>query len=213
MNKFAKFVIFIVATLAVVAPLALVTAPAEASSCATAAQNRQIHNGMSLLRVQQIMHSPSYIEDSGVVGRVQWQLRIWQKCSGGLFDYAIGFLRGPVSVTGHYGWYVTLQDSKAPARAASPQSQAIAMAYEYLHSQAFSKGGLADQLVYEGFSRTVSNYAVNHIAVNWRRQAVRMANEYLNSQAFSCSGLIDQLVYEKFSYANAYYGAHHSRAC
>lgn len=101
----------------------------------------------------------------------------------------------------------------ASPASASPQSQAIGMAYDYLDYTPFSKGGLADQLEYEGFSPAVANYAVNHIRVNWRKQAVRMAKNYLRYTHFSCSGLIDQLVYEQFSYANASYGANQTRAC
>ena len=105
---------------------------------------------------------------------------------------------------------VTLAASPASA---SPRSQAIGMAYNYLDYTAFSKGGLADQLEYEGFSPSVAIYAVNHIRVNWRKQAVRMARNYLSYTHFSCSGLIDQLVYEQFSYANASYGANQTNAC
>ena len=87
------------------------------------------------------------------------------------------------------------------------------MAYDYIDTMAFSKGGLADQLEYEGFRPAVADYAVNHIAVNWRKQAVRMAKDYLDTMPFSCQGLIDQLEYEQFSYANAVYGANHTSAC
>jgi hypothetical protein len=101
----------------------------------------------------------------------------------------------------------------ASPASASPQSQAVAMAYGYLQTMPFSKGGLADQLEYEGFSPAVANKAVNIIRVNWRTQAVRHAKQYLRTMPFSCSGLIDQLVYEQYSYANASYGAHQTRAC
>ena len=66
---------------------------------------------------------------------------------------------------------------------------------------------------YEGFSRSVADYAVNHIHVAWRKQAVRMAKAYLDYTAFSCSGLIDQLEYEKFTHPLAVYGANHTSAC
>ena len=64
-----------------------------------------------------------------------------------------------------------------------------------------------------GFSRSVSNYAVNHIKVSWKKQAVRKAHEYLRFTHFSCSGLIGQLDYEKFTHPQAVYGAHHTSAC
>jgi hypothetical protein len=105
---------------------------------------------------------------------------------------------------------VTLTASPASA---SPRSQAVGMAYNYLDYTAFSKGGLADQLEFEGFSPAVANWAVSNIRVNWRKQAVRMARNYLSYTHFSCSGLIDQLVFEQFSYANASYGANQTSAC
>ena len=100
----------------------------------------------------------------------------------------------------------------APA-SASPRSQAIGMAHDYLDSMAFSKAGLAHQLRYEGFSRRVSNFAVDHIRVSWKNQAVRMGRSYLRSSHFSCAGLIDQLEYEQFTPRQARYGANHTRAC
>ena len=100
----------------------------------------------------------------------------------------------------------------SPAEA-SPRSNAIDMAYSYIDTMAFSKAGLADQLVYEGFSQKTANYAVENISVSWRKQAVRMAKSYLSTMAFSCTGLIDQLVYEKFSRSVATYGANHTNAC
>jgi hypothetical protein len=101
----------------------------------------------------------------------------------------------------------------ASPASASPRSNAISMAYDYIDTMAFSKMGLADQLEYEGFRPAIALYAVNNIRVNWRTQAVRMAKSYLDTMPFSCTGLVDQLEYEQFSYANAYYGAHHTSAC
>lgn len=103
----------------------------------------------------------------------------------------------------------------APAQA-SPTSQAIGTAKDYLRYMPFSKAGLIDQLQYEGFSRHVSIYAVNHVRVSWRHQAVRSAREYLQSMHFSCSGLIQQLdspYGEDFTHRQAVYGAHHTSAC
>jgi hypothetical protein len=102
----------------------------------------------------------------------------------------------------------------APAEAVTgPQRQAIGMAYDYLDTMPFSKAGLYHQLRYEGFSRYVSDYAVNHISVSWRYQAVRMGRSYLSVMHFSCSGLIRQLDYERFVHWQSVYGAYHTRAC
>jgi hypothetical protein len=101
----------------------------------------------------------------------------------------------------------------ASPASASPRSQAIGTAYDYLDYTAFSKAGLADQLVYEGFGRRVANYAVDHIRVSWRNQAVKSGKSYLRYMHFSCSGLINQLEYEQFTPRQARYGANHTRAC
>jgi hypothetical protein len=96
---------------------------------------------------------------------------------------------------------------------ASPRSQAIGTAQDYLSYSAFSKIGLVDQLMYEGFSRSIATYAVNHIRVSWNQQAVKSAKDYLRYSHFSCSGLIEQLDYEKFTHSQSVYGAHHTNAC
>lgn len=102
---------------------------------------------------------------------------------------------------------------------ASPRSQAIGSAQDYLRYSHFSKQGLIDQLSSrygEGFPKPVAIYAVNHISVNWNKQAVGSANDYLRYSHFSCSGLISQLESsygEKFTHKQAVYGARHTRAC
>jgi hypothetical protein len=108
------------------------------------------------------------------------------------------------------GGVATITEASASA---SPTSQAVGTAYDYLDYMPFSKAGLADQLVYEGYSRSVANYAVNHVHTNWYSQAVKSAKSYLSFMHFSCSGLIGQLKYEKYTSAQASYGAHHTRAC
>ncbi len=94
-----------------------------------------------------------------------------------------------------------------------PQHQAVARAHDYLRIMAFSRLGLAGQLQYDGFSRTLALYGANHSGANWNVQATRKGNAYLRIMHFSCSGLIGQLRYDKFTKPQAYYGAHHTRAC
>lgn len=73
------------------------------------------------------------------------------------------------------------------------------MAGNYISYTAFSKKGLIEQLVYEGFEKSDATYAADNLDVDWQEQAVKMAQNYLNYTAFSKSGLIEQLVYEGFS--------------
>lgn len=92
-----------------------------------------------------------------------------------------------------------------PAMTAS-QEQAVGTAEDYLDTTAFSKTGLIDQLVFEGFSKADAKFAVAHITVNWSEQAALSAKSYLSTQHFSRSGLIGQLEFEGFTHAQAVYG-------
>src|SRR5262249_9999575 len=96
----------------------------------------------------------------------------------------------------------------AATASASPISRAnaVAMAKDYLRSDAFSYQSLEDQLEYEGFSTSDSVYGASHAGANWMRQAVLMAKDYLRSDAFSRSSLIEQLEYEGFTPAQAVHG-------
>jgi hypothetical protein len=85
------------------------------------------------------------------------------------------------------------------------QEQAIGSAQDYLSFTAFSKSGLVDQLVYEGFSKSDAEFAVEHITVDWNEQAVKSADAYLDLMHFSRSGLIEQLEYEGYSTKQATY--------
>ena len=87
------------------------------------------------------------------------------------------------------------------------QSNARQKAAEYLQFAGFSRQGLIDQLVYEGFSTSDATYGADAVGANWNEQAARKAQEYLNFTAFSRSGLIEQLQFEGFSLSEATYGA------
>jgi hypothetical protein len=111
----------------------------------------------------------------------------------------------------------TPSTSKAPSTAApSPttaqttetvsQKNARRSAESYLKYSAFSRSGLIDQLLFEGFSQADAEYAVSVISVDWNEQSFKSAQSYLRYSAFSRSGLIDQLLYEGFSQDQATYG-------
>jgi type IV secretory pathway VirB10-like protein len=87
------------------------------------------------------------------------------------------------------------------------QENAIESAQSYLDFAGFSRKGLIDQLVYEGFSKKDAAIAVDRIKPNWKKEAVESAESYLDYSSFSRSGLIDQLEYEGFTPAQAAYAA------
>ncbi len=86
------------------------------------------------------------------------------------------------------------------------QQQAIAKGEDYLDYTAFSRKGLIEQLVFEGFSTADATFAVDYIAPDWKAQAALKAQDYLDYSSFSRKGLIDQLVFEGFTKAQAEYG-------
>ncbi|MHB1136470.1 MAG: Ltp family lipoprotein [Coriobacteriia bacterium] len=86
------------------------------------------------------------------------------------------------------------------------QQQAVGKGEDYLGFAAFSRQGLIDQLVYEGFSEADATFAVDYIAPDWNEQAAQKAQDYIDMSSFSRQGLIDQLVYEGFTAPQAEYG-------
>ena len=96
-------------------------------------------------------------------------------------------------------------DAPAPSETVG-QENARESAQSYLDSQAFSRTGLIDQLLFEGFSQADAEYGTDSIRADWNQQAALSAQSYLDSQVFSRTGLIDQLLFEGFSQAEAEYG-------
>jgi hypothetical protein len=87
------------------------------------------------------------------------------------------------------------------------QENAIESARSYLDFAGFSRKGLIDQLVYEGYSKKDATIAVDRIKPNWGKEAVQSAESYLEFSSFSRSGLIEQLEYEGFTSGQATFAA------
>ncbi|MGO1562725.1 MAG: Ltp family lipoprotein [Actinomycetaceae bacterium] len=98
-------------------------------------------------------------------------------------------------------------DEPAPSGLSIGQQNAVGSAESYLSFSSFSRQGLIDQLLYEGFSTEDATYAVDSLSVDWNEQAASTAESYLSFSSFSRQGLIDQLLYEGFSQSQAEYGA------
>lgn len=80
------------------------------------------------------------------------------------------------------------------------------MAKQYIAYSAFSRTGLIEQLVFEGFTNSISTKAVDSLKINWNKQAAKMAQDYMDYSAFSRQGLLDQLIFEGFSQSQAMAG-------
>ena len=87
------------------------------------------------------------------------------------------------------------------------EKNALEEAKAYLRFSAYSKEGLKDQLMYEKFTEAEAEYAVSHVAADWKEQALRSAKGYLDYSAFSYAELVRQLEYEKFTAEESRYGA------
>ncbi len=90
--------------------------------------------------------------------------------------------------------------------ATASQKNAYQSALDYLDYDSFSKKGLIEQLKYEKYSEADSEWAVDHLDVDWNEQAAEKAKDYLDTESFSHDGLVDQLVYEGFTKEQAEYG-------
>lgn len=86
------------------------------------------------------------------------------------------------------------------------ESNARRSAESYLAFSAFSRTGLIDQLLFEGYSQEEAEYGVEAQDADWNEQAAKSAENYLEFSSFSRQGLIDQLVFEGFSEEEAEFG-------
>lgn len=82
---------------------------------------------------------------------------------------------------------------------------ALDTAEDYLNYSSFSKQGLYDQLLYEGFPEDAAQYAIDSVVTDWNRNALQTAVDYLDYSSFSYPGLYDQLVYEGYTAEQAQY--------
>lgn len=91
-------------------------------------------------------------------------------------------------------------------RKATEYANVVKTAKNYLNFMAFSRKGLIDQLVYEGYSQESAEYAVDNIGADWNEQCAKKAKDYLEFMSFSRDGLYQQLAYEGFTDEQIQYG-------
>lgn len=82
----------------------------------------------------------------------------------------------------------------------------------YLDIMALSRASLIELLVYDGFSESDAEAAVDNAGIDWNEQAARQARSYLDTMEYTRDELIDQLEYDKFSHEEAVYGVDHCDA-
>ena len=85
--------------------------------------------------------------------------------------------------------------------------EAAESARSYLDLSGFSRSGLIDQLLFDGYSTEEATYAVDSVNVDWNEEAAESARSYLDLTGFSRSGLIEQLEFDGYTREQAEYGA------
>lgn len=81
----------------------------------------------------------------------------------------------------------------------SESDNAVRSAEQYLSVMPFSQQGLADQLVFEGYSVEDAQNAAATVDADWNEQAVKSGQSYLSMMPMSQQELHDQLVFEKYT--------------
>ena len=77
---------------------------------------------------------------------------------------------------------------------------AIEKAQSYISCMPLSPNGLYDQLLFEGFSEEDSQFAIDHLIVDWDEMCYETAVSYVtNIGGFSKKSLIHQLEYDGFT--------------
>ena len=97
-------------------------------------------------------------------------------------------------------------ESESEPTVTAGQQNALRTAQSYINIMPFSRSGLIDQLMFEGYSSEDATYAVDALNADWNEQAAKAAEAYLDIMGFSRSGLIDQLVFEGYTREQAEYG-------
>lgn len=99
-------------------------------------------------------------------------------------------------------------ESEVPSTATNPETSstisreyrnALGTANDYLDYSSFSKSGLKEQLIYEGYPDDAAQYAVDTVQTDWNQNAVQTAKDYLDYSSFSDQGLYDQLIYDGYT--------------
>ena len=85
------------------------------------------------------------------------------------------------------------------------EQDALDHALELLETIAYSRNGLINQMVYEGYDEAASAAAADHTGLDWKEQALKSAREYLHYLPMSLTGVAQMLEYDLFTPEEASY--------
>ena len=91
-------------------------------------------------------------------------------------------------------------ETAAPSagQVSAEQHNATRSARAYLRGSGFSREGLIEQLIHDGYSRDVAASAVDSLGIDYNEQAAKTAESYLRHTGFSREGLIGQLSHDGY---------------
>jgi colicin import membrane protein len=95
----------------------------------------------------------------------------------------------------------------AASKLAAEQQSAVESAKDFLDVGSYSRTGLINQLMFDGYSTKAATAAVDSLAIDYKAQAAHDAEQYLRIQPFSRKGLIAQLEFDGYTRSQAVYGA------
>lgn len=84
---------------------------------------------------------------------------------------------------------------------------AVERAAVFLLHAPYSRKGLVEQLVFDGFSPDQAEFGVAHCRTSWSAQALRKANTLMLSENLAKPDLMVSLLYEGFTMEEAEYGS------
>lgn len=101
------------------------------------------------------------------------------------------------------------QDIEIPSEESTWYDQAVLAAKDYVESYSYSRIGVIEELISDGFTKEQSIYGADNCDANWNTQALRMTKEYLEADSYSKLDLIRELESDYFTHEEAVYAAEH----
>ncbi len=93
------------------------------------------------------------------------------------------------------------------------EKDAVRQARAYLDISGFSREGLIEMLLLEGYTEDDAVFGADNTGADWYEEATRKAESYLDISSYSFDGMVSQLQrIDKFTELEAIYGADHCSA-
>lgn len=145
---------------------------------------------------------------TGITSTGFWEIEI-----NGVKFYIIGdAVKTDATATAPATQTVAQPQAQTPAKVTVGMKNAVKKAKSYLKHSDFSRKGLIDQLVYEGYTQEESIYGADNSGADWNSECLGQAKSYINHSSFSQKGLLNQLEYEGYTQSECIYGVNNCGA-